>query len=83
VFTPHYIDVVTRLLPRQIEVAAPDLDDYSQTEIAQVVSQTRSALDRIEDGRGSLIELESALVVQTTPPATPTTAATVINGDLR
>jgi len=78
-FTPHYIDVVTRLLPRQIEVTAPDLDSYSEAEIAHVVRQARTALDRIEDGRGSLIELEAALVIETTPEGD----GHRINGDLR
>jgi hypothetical protein len=82
-FTPHYIDIVSRLLPRQIEVAAPDLDSYSEAEIAHVVRQARSALDRIEEGRGSLIELESALVVETTPDADADGRGHRINGDLR
>jgi hypothetical protein len=40
---------------------------YSEGEIAHVVRQARCALDRIGEGGGSLIELESALVVETAP----------------
>jgi len=81
-FTPHYIDVITRLLPRQIEVTAPDLDSYSEAEIAHVVRQARTALDRIEDGHGSLIELEAALVVDMTSDG-EADGGHRINGDLR
>ena len=51
--------------------------------IAHVVRQARSALDRIEEGRGSLIELESTLVVQTALPEGGAGADHRINGDLR
>lgn len=79
IHTEHYIDVITRLLPLQIDVTTPDGPAWSEAELADVVRQARAALDRIEDGRSSLIELEAVLVGETIP----TGDADRINGDLR
>ena len=80
-FTPNYIDAVLRLLPPRIDVATTDSETYSEAEIAGVVRQARVALDRIEDGRGSLIELEAALIGEKPPVANA--GGHHIYGDLR
>jgi hypothetical protein len=59
---PAYAKLVAHLLPRQVELDLPDLDAYGDLEVAAVIAQTRAALERIEAGEGSLLELESALL---------------------
>ena len=57
-----YVALVGRVLPRQIELIAPDPADYTDIEIAEMVTRARTALDRIEAGGGTLLELEAAIV---------------------
>jgi len=59
---PAYAKLVQHLLPRQIELDGPNLEAYGDGEIAAVIAQTRAALERIETGQGSLLELESVLL---------------------
>ncbi len=56
-----YVALLLRLLPRQIDVNLPDVENLSECEIARVVGQARAVLDRIERGDTSLIELEAVL----------------------
>ncbi|HEX7757984.1 MAG TPA: hypothetical protein VF459_00665 [Caulobacteraceae bacterium] len=65
----EYVGVVTSLIPRQIETAEPDFDSYSADEIAQVAAQARAALERLENGSGTLMDLHGAVVCEPAQPA--------------
>ncbi len=66
----RYIALVGKLLPREVELCAPDPDELSDEEVAIVMARARLALDRMEEGRGCLADLEAA-VLETPVPAAP------------
>jgi hypothetical protein len=61
-FLPQYVQLISRLLPRQMEEGGAELESLSEVELAGLLVATRVALDRIEAGEGSIAELESALL---------------------
>jgi hypothetical protein len=61
-FIPQYVQLVSRLLPRQMEVGGHELDALDETEVARLLADVRAALHRIEAGGGSLEDLEAALL---------------------
>ena len=61
-FVPQYVQLVTRLLPRQSEGDAPEPEALSEAQLARFIADARTALDRIEAGGGSLADLEAALL---------------------
>jgi hypothetical protein len=65
VFTPAYFAILARMLDRGLQVEAAAFDDYSDAELARTVLLARSALNGYADPRTALIELDSALVNQT------------------
>jgi hypothetical protein len=71
--------ILMRLLDRQLQVEAPAFDDYSEAELARTVLLARSALNGCADPRVALLELDSALVNQTS--LDPAASAHRINGD--
>ena len=56
--------ILAGLLPTRVEVAQPAFEDYSEAEAAIIVSHARAALQRIEEGRGSLVELGAAVLAE-------------------
>ena len=77
-YTPAYFAILMRLLDRALQVEAPSFDDYSEAELARTVLVARSALNGYADPRVALLELDSALVSQSSlDPA----SAHRINGD--
>jgi len=62
---PAYFALVLKLLDRQLQAEAPAFDDYSEAELARMVLLARAALNGTPDPRLALIELDSALVNQT------------------
>ncbi len=58
----RYIALVGKLLPREAELCGPDPDELSDEEVAIVVARTRLALDRMEEGRACLADLEAAVL---------------------
>jgi hypothetical protein len=68
-YLPRYVALVGKLLPREDNVVGLELDDLSDAEMAQVVLGVQLALRRIEEGVGSLADLESAVL--TLPAAAP------------
>ncbi|HEV2365180.1 MAG TPA: hypothetical protein VGS12_13395 [Caulobacteraceae bacterium] len=63
-FTTDYLRILASLLPSRIEIAQPAFEEYSEAEAAVVVSYARAALQRIEEGRGSLSELGAAVLAE-------------------
>jgi len=62
-FLPQYLQVISRLLPRQSEEEAGlGLETLSRDEALAVVAALRVAADRYEAGEGSLDALEAALL---------------------
>jgi hypothetical protein len=61
-FLPQYVQLISRLLPRQTEEGGAELETLSEVELASLLVATRVALDRIEAGEGSIGELEAALL---------------------
>ena len=61
-FVPNYVQLVSRLLPRPVEVGGPEIDSLDEVEIARLIGDARAALDSIEAGQGSLADLEAALL---------------------
>jgi hypothetical protein len=78
VHVPIYFTLLLKLLDRQTQAEAPAFDDYSEAELARMVLVARSALNGYQDPRTALIELDSALVNQTS--VDPAEAAHRING---
>jgi hypothetical protein len=68
-FVPQYVQLVTRLLPRQSEDGASEPEALSEAQLARLISDARAALDRIEAGGGSLGDLEAALLGEGHNPA--------------
>ncbi len=66
-YVPAYIRLVSALLPRSVDIGMPDLAACSEAEIARRVFEARAALDRIEDGRGTLLDLEAVLLGEEEP----------------
>ena len=77
--SPAYFAILTRLLDRELQVEAPAFDDYSEAELARTLLLARSALNGCQDPRVALIELDSALVNQSS--LDPADSAHRINGD--
>jgi hypothetical protein len=75
---PTYFALLLKILDRELEAEAPAFDDYSEPELARMVLVARSTLNGYQDPRTALIELESALVNQTS--VDPSEAAHRING---
>ncbi|HTX51018.1 MAG TPA: hypothetical protein VME40_16715 [Caulobacteraceae bacterium] len=61
-FLPQYVQLISRLLPRQTEEGGAELESLTEVELAGLLAATRVALDRIEAGEGSVSELEAALL---------------------
>ena len=61
-FLPQYVQLISRLLPRQTEDGGAELETLSEVELAGLLVAMRGALDRIEAGEGSIADLESALL---------------------
>lgn len=78
-YTPAYFAILVRLLDRELKVEAPTFDDYSDAELARTVLLARSALNGYADPRTALLELDSALVNQTS--LDPAASAHRVNGD--
>ena len=77
-YTPAYFAILMRLLDRELQVETAAFDDYSEAELARTVLLARSALNGYADPRTALLELDSALVNQTSlDPA----SAHRVNGD--
>jgi hypothetical protein len=71
-YLPAYVRLLTALLPRNLEIEEPDLQECSDAEIAQLIEETRAALDLVESGKASRLDLETLL---------GPTVSTVINGE--
>jgi len=65
-FLPQYIQLIVRLLPRPTEAPGSELDDLTDAELATVLAEVRTTLDRIEAGEAPPVALEAAVL----PPAT-------------
>ena len=65
-FVPQYIQLIVRLLPRPTEAPGSELDDLTDAELATVLAEVRTTLDRIEAGEAPPVALEAAVL----PPAT-------------
>lgn len=76
---PAYFAILTRLLDRELQVEAAAFDDYSEAELARTVLLARSALNGCVDPRIALLELDSALVKQSS--LDPAASAHRVNGD--
>lgn len=63
-FLPQYLQLITRLLPRQSEDGGLDLETVGPEEALAVVAAVRAAADRIEAGLGGVEELEAALLTR-------------------
>ena len=61
-FLPQYIGLVARLLPKVNEMGGVDLDGSDEIELATVLSDVRTALDKAERGEASLEDLEAAML---------------------
>ena len=62
-YTRAYLSIVARLLPRQIEVAGiPDPASYTAEEVAVMIGRMRTAIERVELGEGSFLDLEEAFI---------------------
>lgn len=61
-FVPQYVQLVSRLLPKQLEVGGVELDSLDEAEVLRLIGAARAALDAIEAGGGSLADLEAALL---------------------
>jgi hypothetical protein len=59
---PQYLALVARLLPRVNEEGGVEIDALDEVETARVIAEVRAALALVEDGRGGLEALESALL---------------------
>lgn len=57
-----YLQLIIRLLPKTVEVSMPDLGELSEEQISERVSDLRSALDLIEQGTGTLLDVEAVLL---------------------
>ncbi len=69
---PVYARFISGLLAREGKSDdLPDLDAYTAEEVRHVLFCARAACDRIEDGRGSLIELQAALMGEDMPQLVP------------
>ncbi len=64
-YTPAYFAILNRMLDRELKVEAPSFDDYSDAEIATMVREARFALNGSAPPRVALLELEGALLNQT------------------
>ena len=63
-FLPQYLQLISRLLPRETEAGGLDLETLGRDEALAVVAAVRAAADRFEAGVGSIEELETALLGQ-------------------
>ena len=61
-FVPQYVQLVSRLLPKQMEVGGVELDSLDEADVLRLIGDARAALDAIEAGGGSLADLEAALL---------------------
>lgn len=59
---PAYVALASRLLPRQIEVGVADPADFTEDQVQLVVTRAYAALGSIDDGHGSLVDLERAVL---------------------
>jgi hypothetical protein len=59
---PLYVRLIAGLLPRQVDIALPDITAFSEAEVARRVLAMRDLLDRIQDGDASLLDLEAVLL---------------------
>ncbi len=64
-YPPAYFAVLNRMLDRELKVEAPSFDDYSDAELATMVREARFALNGSAPPRVALLELEGALLNQT------------------
>ena len=61
-FLPQYIGLLARLLPKVNEASGVDLDEADEIELARVIADVRTTLDKVERGGASLDDLESAML---------------------
>jgi hypothetical protein len=64
-YPPAYFAILNRMLDRELKVEAPSFDDYSDAELATMVREARFALNGSAPPRVALLELEGALLNQT------------------
>jgi len=74
--TPAYFAVLTRMLDRELEVAAPAIDDYADAEIAHTVRLARPPRTALTVFNG-----ETGAEPRQCRPGPLRTASTVINGE--
>ena len=60
-----YVRLLSRLLPRSADVGLPDYADFSQDELADRIEDIRLALEFVEKGEGTLLDVEGVLVGET------------------
>ena len=56
-----YVHLLAHVLPQHVEVSAPEYESLTEAEALWLVGEARAALDRIEAGRASFLELEGIL----------------------
>jgi hypothetical protein len=61
-FMPVYARLVWGLLPKSADYALPDFSDFSELQKARRVNEVRDALDRVQFGEGTLLDLEAVLL---------------------
>ena len=71
--SPAYLAVLTRMLDRELEVAAPAIDDFSDAELDHTVRLARPP-------RTALTVFNGEAGAANADPAPPRTASTVFNG---
>ena len=71
--TPAYFAVLTRMLDRELEVAAPAIDDFSDAELDHTVRLARPP-------RTALTVFNGEAGAANADPAPPRTSSTVFNG---
>jgi hypothetical protein len=64
-FFPEYVRLIGRLLPKQVDFAAPRIGELTNKEAAEILMQVRGAVDRAESGEGCLADIEAALSGET------------------
>jgi hypothetical protein len=62
-----YVALLGRLLPRQIDVAPSDFDDFSDADLATMIARARAMIEDGGDARGALVEVEAILTPQAAP----------------
>lgn len=60
--TPLYLRLVSSLLPKAADVGLTDYADLSDEALADRIEEVRLALDCIEQGAGTLLDVEAVLV---------------------